>query len=325
MNLKEFIELEKTKQSVLLKLNYLKQAGLDEYLCFACSVLGLKRVPQKGNNEIIEQIIPSSPNDINKKVKNKEHYKAHLSCIEFVLNKYFLNDGFLKNFEAYIPELNDDLVIYNYYNLLREILFDMSLIIQDFNWAVKKLPPDKFKVAKNLYQHDFTLHKLLPQFIYGQGSFHSYIDREPFVSISIIRQIIELKIRNAFGIMGSYDTSTDSYEPLALSLIFDELKRHQNEIDFAIPLANIIRINGWSNMYLHTGMKDYLWTIIFVHDYLHEFIAGREQNGGWSINSGIRIKKQTLERIRQNVENNLKVQKPNSKLFKTAPDIFILE
>lgn len=324
MDLKIFIELKETKESIIEKLEYLKKEGLNDYLNFAALEMGLKKLPNKKHDQIIEQILAKSPNDLNEKVISAEHYTAHLCCIKQVLDEMFLNDAFIANLKSYKVEDEKDLVVYNYYNLLREILFDMALLIQDYNYAVKKITATTFQIGKNLYQRDFTLYQLLPQLIFGQVSFHSYIEREPFVSIAIIRQIIELRIRKAFGIMGVYDKVKDSFEPFGLGQIFDEIKKHQSEIDFAIPLSNIIRINGWSNIFMHSGMKDYTWTPIFVYRYLHELIKGRTDGKSWSSTSGIKLKQETLDKIIEGIETALKNYNPNLELYKSKPDAYII-
>lgn len=321
MDLQKFTEIEETKESIIQKLEYLKNGGLKDYITFAMGEMDLKKMPTKNADQIIEQIISKSPNDLNKKVKSKEHYKAHLCCLAHVLNEMFLHDAFIDNIKKYEVEKEKDLVVYNYYHLLWEILFDMALFIQDYNFVFKNTIREQFSLGKNLYQRDFTLYQLLPQIIFGQVSFHSFIEREPFVSIALIRQIIELRVRKAFGILGVYDTEKDSFEPLPLSQLFDEIKKYKSEIDFAIPLENIIRINGWSNIFMHSGMKDYTWTIIFVYRYLHEFIKGRNIGKSWSANSGIRIKKETLNKIANGLESTLKTYNANLQLYKSEADV----
>lgn len=323
MDLKKFIEIKETKESIIEKLEYLKREGLHKYLQFGISEMGLKRLPNKKSEQIIEQIIAKSPNDLNVKVKNPEHYKAHLCCIKHVFDEMLLNELFLERLRKYKVEGEKDLVVYNYYNLLREILFDMALLIQDYNHVIKGVSPTSFSIGKSLYQREFTLYQLLPQIIFGQVSFHSFIEREPNVSIAIIRQVIELRIRKAFGIMGTYDKTKDSFEPLPLGRVFDEIKKHQREIDFAIPLSSIVRINGWSNIFMHSGMKDYTWTLIFVYRYLGEFIKGRKVGKSWSSNSGIRLKQETLDKIIEGLAQAFKANNPNLELLKSKPDAYI--
>lgn len=324
MDLNSLIQIEETKASLVTKLEWLKNGGLDEYLNHAISEFGIKRLPAKTQHNIIEQILPKSPNDFNVKVENRGYYIAHLGCIKHVWDEMLLNEPFLQNLRNYQVEKGKDMVVYNYYNLIRDFLFDMALLIQDYNVNIEGKVSTKFKLTRNRYQRDFTLYQLLPQVIFGQVSYHAFIEKEPNISIAIIRQIIELRIRSAFGIMGTYDKIKDSFEPLPLSQIFDELKKHKAEIDFAIPLANIIRINGWSNIFMHSGMKDYTWTLIFVYRYLHEFAKGREIDGIWSSNSGIRLTQQTLEKIISGVEANLKEYNRNLELYKSKPDVDII-
>jgi hypothetical protein len=324
MDLQKFTQLQESKDSIVQKLKYLKNGGLSLFLDYALAEMGLNKMPKKNHDNIIQQIIAKSPNDLNKKVVSPEHYKAHLCCISHVLEEMFLHDAFIENLENYQVEEGNDIVVYNYYHLLHELLFDMALLIQDYKQTIKQIAPGNFSLMKNLYQKELTLYQLLPQMIFGQVSFHSFITREPFVSIALIRQMIELKIRKSFGILGTYDKSKDSFEPLPLGQIFDELKQHQSEIDFAVPLENIIRINGWANIYVHSGMKDYTWTIIFVYRYLHELMKGRKEGKSWSSNSGIRLTQPTLDRIVSGLENKLKDYNPDLELYRSKPDVCII-
>lgn len=316
MNLKDFTDLSQTKESIIDKLEYLRKDGLNDFIKFATLEMGLKKLPTKKQDQIIEQIISKSPNDLNKKESSAEFYKGHLSCLKIVLEEMFLNEAFIKNLKSYEVEKGKDLVVYNYFNLLREILFDMALLIQDYNFIIKNVEPTGFKIGKNLYQHHFTLYQLIPQIIFGQTSFHSYIEREPFVSIAIIRQIIELKIRKTFGIMGVYDNIKGTYEPFALGQIFDAIKKQEANIHFSIPLGNIIRINGWANIFMHSGMKDYIWTPIFVYRYLHNFIKGQTES--------IRLKQEILDKIINDIEMTLKSTNPSLELYKSKPDAYII-
>ena len=324
MDLEKFSDLHETKESIIEKLEYLKGGGLDDYLTFALSEIGIKKLPSKKADQIIEQIISKSPNDLNEKVKHKEHYKAHLCAIKFVLDEMFLHDNFLDNLKNYNVEEEKDMVVFNYHKLISSLLFDMVLLLQDYNYIINKKAPEKFQVGKNMFQSDFTLYQLLPQVIFGQVSFHSYIDKEPFASIVIIRQVLEIRIRRAFGILGIYDKTKESFEPFGLGQILDILKKYQNNIDFAVPLANIVRINGWANIFVHSGMKDYIWTVMYVYRYLHPLIKGRKDGKSWSSNSGIKLKQQTLNEIINEIELNLKNVNPNYELHKSDPDIFIV-
>jgi hypothetical protein len=324
MDIQKFIELNESKDSIIEKLKYLKKNGLNDYFAFALSEMNLKKLPNKNEDQIVQQIIPKTPLDLNKKIKNPLYYHAHLCCIKYAFEDMFLHDDFIKNLENHNVEKGKDMVVYNYYNLLQEILFDMAFLIQDYNQEINNKSSLKTVVSKHFNQSEFTLYKLLPQIIFGQVTFHSFIDREPFVSITIIRQIIELKVRRTFGIFGAFDKENGVFEPLGLGIILEEIKKHKIEIDFAVPLENIIRINGWANIYLHSGTKDYTWTLIFVYRYLHQLINGREDGKTRGINSGIKLKQETLDKIIIGLETTLKASNKKIEIFKSQPGAFII-
>ncbi|EIS9525830.1 hypothetical protein L0775_003817 [Clostridioides difficile] len=97
-----------------------------------------------------------------------------------------------------------------------------------------------------------NLHQVLRQNLYGQQSLHSFVDMETSCSIAIIRQIIELRIRRAFGIIAFLDKD-GNVKPLNMSSIFNVLKKYKKDIYFPIDLSNIERIYSWSNMFVHSG------------------------------------------------------------------------
>jgi hypothetical protein len=319
----KFIELKETKDDVLAKLRYLKGGGLDEYVQYSLGVLGLKKLPSRQPDQIIQQILPKSPNELDRKRGDALYYVAHVCCVKSMMEEMLLNDGFLENLDKYQVTPDKDLVVYNYYNLLREVLFDMVLLLQDYKVLVKneQITPS---IGKSPYQSDFTLYQLLPQVIFGQVSFHAFIEREPNVSIALIRQVIELKMRHGFGVLGIYDTVKDSFEPLPLSQLFDEINKHKANITFAIPFENVIRINGWANIFMHTGLKDYTWTLVYVYRYLHEFIKGKEVAGKWSVNSGIRLQQVTLDNIITSLESTIKGYSANLELLRVQPTVEII-
>ena len=323
MDIHSFLDIKETKDSIVDKLEYLKNQGLEKYIEFALGIFDIKKLPSKKDDNIIEQILPKSPNDLKKKKQNKEYYKAHLACIKKTMKEIFLHDGFINNIKNYSPEADKDMVIYNYHKLLRELLFDMILLLQDYEIEIKKTKSGNFNLGKNLFQSDFTLYQLLPQVIFGQVSYHSFIDKEPFVSIGIIRQVVEFKIRRSFGLHGIYDKSKDSFEPLGMNIIFEELKKYETQIEFALPLSNIIRIYGWSNIYMHSGKKDYLWTIIFVYRYLHELIKGLKDT--YNIKTGIKTNQAVIDQIQNNLEMVIKNKNSNLELIKGEPEAMIIK
>lgn len=152
-----------------------------------------------------------------------------------------------------------------------------------------------YSCGKSPYQHTLTLYQSLRQSIYGQSSYHSFIEVEADLSISIIRQLLEIRVRRAFGVLGFYDPLKNSVDPLSMSKIFDVLKKYESKIDFSMPFDCLVRIYGWSNIFLHTGLKEYSWKHIFVTNYLKEFALGKPPSKkGGSVDSGITIDSESI-------------------------------
>ena len=46
-----------------------------------------------------------------------------------------------------------------------------------------------------------SVHQVLRQSLFGQASFDSFADMEISASIAVIRQLVELRLRRAFGVL----------------------------------------------------------------------------------------------------------------------------
>jgi hypothetical protein len=227
----------------------------------------------------------------------------------------------MSKFRSYEPHNEKDVLIYNYYYLVGDLLFYSVEILRLYEKKILN-KGSKYTLFRNPYQHELLIYYFLCQTIFGQVSFHINIGREPNMAISIIRQMIELRIRRAIGVLGAYNKSEDIFEPIPMKYIFKVLKNYENDIDFSVPLSNLMRIYSWANIYLHLGRKDYLWKSIKVMDYLHTFMTGKMiskkvkgellQYGSFSF--GVSLKKKTLNKIRNDLEKpyNLVTQSPEA-------------
>lgn len=90
------------------------------------------------------------------------------------------------------------------------------------------------------------IHNVLRQGLYGTFSFHTFSDMEIDASIAVIRQLIELRMRRAFGTI-SYIDQNDNIKPLDMSKLFEVLKEYEKEIEWPIILSNFERIYKWGN------------------------------------------------------------------------------
>lgn len=297
MKKSEYLKIEKSQAELHKKFRALRDGQLAWYENEALNLLGLKKLPKKNDDDLIRQTLGKSPNDERRKQQNKQYYVANVSTFLTVINE-LLTDAFIDNFSD--KHEQDDLVIYNYYRVIRNLLFDSLVLLNEYSCTVLRVEP-KYGCGKGYHQHNFTLYQSLRQSIFGQASFHSFIEVEPDLSISIIRQLVELRLRRGFGVLGWYDPTTQSLEPLPLSMLLAVLEKYQQDIDFSMPFDCLTRIYGWSNIFLHTGIKDCSWKHIFVKNYIAEFAMGKREK--YSTSNGITLPKATLQTIMNELES----------------------
>jgi hypothetical protein len=294
----DYLNIEKSKSGLFAKFKALIDSELSWFENEALRHFGLNKLPSRNPDQLIQQILGKSPNDQQKKMEGKEYYIGNAITFLKVIRE-ILTENFVNNFG---PERTvDDLTIYNYHRVFQNLLFDSLVLLNEYCVNVKKSKPE-YGCGKGYSQHTLTLYQSLRQSIFGQSSYHSFIEVEPDLSISIIRQLIELRVRRAFGVLGWYLPGTQSMEPLALTKLFDVLKPYTKEIDFSMPLDCLIRIYGWSNIFLHIGIKEDSWKHIFVKNYLKKFALGK--NPSMSVNSGIVIPQPILDKIVNDLESN---------------------
>jgi hypothetical protein len=92
-----------------------------------------------------------------------------------------------------------------------------------------------------------------------------------------------------------------------MGLIFDVLSKYAQEskIEFAVPLEHIQRIYRWSNVHIHTGLKDFSWKYLIAYKYLWTLMAGKRIDGRRWIDYGIETDERTLEEIQDTVKQRL--------------------
>jgi hypothetical protein len=294
----EYLKIDNSQSGLFSKFQSLHDSELSWYENEALRQFGINKFPKRNEDQLIQQILGKSPNDETKKKNRSDYYIANVIAYLRVV-KEILTDDFIGKFG---PDRSvDNLTVYNYHRVFQNLLFDSLILLNEYCVNVKGTVPE-YGCGKGYSQHTLTLYQSLRQSIFGQSSYHSFIKIEPDLSISIIRQLVELRVRRAFGVLGWYHPDNQSMEPLPLTVLFDVLKKYAENIDLSIPLDCLIRIYGWSNIYLHIGIKDCSWKHIFVTNYLHEFAIGKEDLV--ATNSGIVVPQEVLENIIIDLEKN---------------------
>jgi len=139
-------------------------------------------------------------------------------------------------------------------------------------------------------------------------------------AIAVIRQLIEFRIRRAFGTL-SYIDDQENLFPLELSLVFECLKKHKDDIYLPISLENVERIYKWSNLYIHSGKQDFSWMPYFVEQVLKPLTFGERENCGWDVKNGIKASKKVIEQIYQELITLSK--KSDVKIYACKPECIL--
>lgn len=272
---------EETQVSFLNYFKFLLDTDFDDLYKQLHEHLEIKKFPQRNNEQIIEGIIATTPKDLEKKRKNKNYYICNAICLLKTIKEIFTEDLY----HILSKEGTPQITIQNYEHILRWMLIDSEELCNLYNNMMKS----DFKYKANIdgrYTHYMSIHQILRQSLFGQISAHSFADMEISASIAVIRQLIEIRIRRAFGVV-SYIDSHGNLIPLDLSKIFEVLKRHKQEIKFPVTIENIERIYKWGNMYIHSGRQELSWIPYFIEVILKEISFGEWEGNQWSGKNGI--------------------------------------
>jgi hypothetical protein len=257
---------------------------------------GLKIGPITNENAIVAAALPKGFRDLEKKMNGNAFYRAHA--------QWFLEE--MDVIIGAVPRTSTEPgAEHSYANVLRftrKVLLDSVMLFED--WGSAASVPGVFGIGKNPLDHVMHFYQGSRQTIYGHGTWRlSFADNHSDLATSIIRQLLEIRIRRAFGVMGKVDVKTDSVHPIPLSDILDAVEVYRDHIVFPIRFENIVRINGWANMYLHSGLRSYVWCPPRVLSYLRSFALGQPAPG-WShqSNAGVTAPRATFRQIRSEIE-----------------------
>lgn len=280
------------KKSFLQDKLQVLHAEFSNYKEFMIGEIGIKSLPNYSDDRLIELLMPKSLHSYNKKILKKDYYIGNLVLAQWLLNSIFTKD--LNEQINTLTDENDKIIIENYCELLKNITFDLRLLDQDFQEYVKnnKIPLSVINsqrqtvVWKKPWAQDTSLFSESLISIFGQNSFNSPSNMDYHTSIIKIRVAFELRLRNLLGIMFIYNKKTKVMSPVAISKILEFLKDHENDLKIKIPISNLQKINSWANIFMHTGKLGYIWTPLFVYNYLASMFI--------STDDFLEIKKATL-------------------------------
>lgn len=277
------------------------------------SLLGLKKLPLFKPDNVV-QGITYGLNNIDKKINNDNFYKQNAVAFIQTVNNLLQATESNKDIPFFKDKDPKDYIteacIKEHMSLLKNLVFDSCIFIQDL-FIYKKIRFEQ-KCWSSSHNPLFLMSSELHKLLYGNHTPLSREDMHIYPAISTLRIMIEVKIRYALGIIGLKNKMNNTIDPIPLSKILLTLDKYvkNGKVFFSVSYENIKKIYSWTNIYIHSGHKGYIWYPFIFEEYLSPFFHGRNvelKNSGWNIKAGIRIKKSDLEQIRKDIENPMEL------------------
>ena len=288
--------ITKRRIEFITYLEWLMQDDFDQLKRRLADGLKVNQIKDRRGEQIIQEIVATSDSDFEKKSKQDSYYYSSASAIIQVMRHIF-NRNVFETLKAADQNQKTRFIVRNYQNLFMEIMYNIEDLcsLYDQNFGSGKY----YSSIRSRYIPTMAVHQVLRQELYGRNSMHSFTDLEVSASIGTIRQLIELRMRRAFGVL-AYKDSNGGFSPLNMRSLFEAIKRHESDIELPLKLENIDRIYTWANGYIHSGHGDYPWIPILIERVLLKFSFGEtKQDGSWSINNGIKTKQYVIDAIQQ--------------------------
>jgi hypothetical protein len=256
-------------------------------------------------DDLVAAALPKTYGDLSTKAEDDAFYRSH--------SHWFLEemDGIVRG----VPRIDKSIgAAHSFADVLRfahRALLDSLILFED--WGTYRAGvPGVYGIGKNISEHLMAFYQGAQQTIYGHGTWSlSFADNHSDLATATIRQALEIRLRRAFGVTAKISRADGSIHPIPLTDLLEAIDLHRASVRFPIRFENIKRINGWANMYLHSGLKLYAWNPPRVLAFLRVFLLGGRAPG-WHHNSkaGVTTDRTTFDAVRHCI-----VQKHQSAAF----------
>jgi len=269
-------------------------SGRDEFVRTFEGETGLKLSGvSRSDAALVEHGYPKNVNEYNSKAAWDQYYIANALLALRELDKIF-------NGITPVPTGLPEIWYRNVAGLTRKLFLDTLVLIDD--WATfRQQVPGVMGIGKNRFEHSVAIYHSALQVIYGNYSPFAFSDNHSDTAVNQLRMGIEIRLRRGFGISAKLNLA-GAIVPLALSEILDAIRQHKQAITLAVPLEHIERLYGWANIYMHSGLKQYVWSPIYGLGYLRPFLVGGQHSSGTSVDAGIIAPYGVVKQIQAAVE-----------------------
>lgn len=274
-------------------LDWYKGEGRQSFLDAFAKETGIRLNKPPSPDDLVAAAVPKSYGDLNKKIQSDAFYRAHAF--------WFVEE--MDNIVNRVPRQGKSPAATNSFgDVLRfvsKVLLDSVLLFE--HWGTYKAGvPGVYEIGKNDIEHVMAFYQGARQTIYGHGSWGlSFADNHADLATATIRQAVEIRVRRAFGVMAKISKADGSIHPIPFSDLLEAIEPHKANVQLPVRFENVVRINGWANMYLHAALKLYAWCPPRVLDFLRVFLLGGKAPG-WVHNSkaGVVVDRATFDAVR---------------------------
>jgi hypothetical protein len=280
---------------------YQSDCGRSLFLRAFSHETGITVNPASNADARIGAALPKSGNDGARKIKDDGYYRAHAEM--FVIEM----DNIVSRVPRECTDSEAGCAFGNVLRFVRHVLLDSVLLFEHWG-SYRAGVPGVFGIGKNEFTHLVNLYHGARQTIYGHGSFGlSFSDNHSELAVATIRQAVEIRLRRAFGLIGKTSVHDGSFHPVALSELLEVVAAMNADVRTPIPFHNVVRINSWANLLMHSGVRHYAWTPPRVLEYLRPLLVGGDttSNGIRTVDSGVRLTRTSFDAIRAAVKANI--------------------
>lgn len=130
-------------------------------------------------------------------------------------------------------------------------------------------------------------------------------------SVFLIRQAIELRIKNALGIRTITDTNGE-IQKVSGEKLLPLLTEKPEMVELPVDPSLLPKIWGWSNYWVHGGFAPYTWEIEWAHHILRSLFSRGSHGNHYSVFGSIKIKRQYYDALEEHIKKLVRPKDPNS-------------
>lgn len=163
--------------------------------------------------------------------------------------------------------------------LSQELIYDISQLdrltnYKEINWD-NKILRSNFLTSNQFFLHaKFATikHNCIPEITNRNFAFSTMP--------ALIRQAIELKIKNMIG-LEKVTTINGDFKFVPINSLISFFESHKKLFNMPVDFAKLKHINTWTNMYIHTGIIPFCWQSLEAIDIIEKLFTTEDSGNGY--------------------------------------------